>query len=344
MDRTERLHRRVADEIERAADAGLDGDALYGHLFATLAEALDLRGACHHLNDPDTAVPIQAGELGDPPGSFEESLHFEFERDDVVRFADLRAAGTVGVISHATGGRPLESPRFREMIAPAGAADELRVDFSDAFGSWGCLVVFGERRFSEAEAALVARVAPAVTRGLRRARTRAAAPVADDGGPGVLILDAADTLVSADRRGRHWLDAHAIDGHLPGLLAILAAQARAEDPRQPACARTCDPDGRWTMLDASRLDDGVAIIVQPAPEEHLLSIVLRANGLSAREREVATLAVRGRTTREIADRLHLSPWTVGDHLKAVFEKTGVHSRGELAALVVRGAAPRQTSI
>jgi DNA-binding CsgD family transcriptional regulator len=54
------------------------------------------------------------------------------------------------------------------------------------------------------------------------------------------------------------------------------------------------------------------------------------NRLSPREQEVARLAARGRTNKEIAEALVLSPRTVQDHLAKAMRKLGVDSRKALA--------------
>jgi DNA-binding NarL/FixJ family response regulator len=61
--------------------------------------------------------------------------------------------------------------------------------------------------------------------------------------------------------------------------------------------------------------------------------------LTAQERAVAVLVARGLATRAIARRLHVSPWTVQDHLKAIFEKVGVDMRGELVARMFFASRP-----
>ncbi|GAA3884192.1 LuxR family transcriptional regulator [Saccharothrix violaceirubra] len=55
------------------------------------------------------------------------------------------------------------------------------------------------------------------------------------------------------------------------------------------------------------------------------------NALSPREREVARLLAQGRTNREIADVLFLSPRTVEQHVARVLRKLGVASRADLRA-------------
>jgi DNA-binding CsgD family transcriptional regulator len=62
--------------------------------------------------------------------------------------------------------------------------------------------------------------------------------------------------------------------------------------------------------------------------------------LTAQERQIAGLARDGLSSREIAARLFLSPRTVEWHLRKVFNKLGIHSRGELAeALASSESAP-----
>ncbi|MEV6317850.1 LuxR C-terminal-related transcriptional regulator [Streptomyces sp. NPDC051776] len=77
---------------------------------------------------------------------------------------------------------------------------------------------------------------------------------------------------------------------------------------------------------ATRLADGcegaqgVAAGLTPSPEP-----------LTAREREIALLAVQGFTNKQIAEQLVLSSRTVGNHLYSIYQKLGMANRGELRA-------------
>jgi DNA-binding NarL/FixJ family response regulator len=63
----------------------------------------------------------------------------------------------------------------------------------------------------------------------------------------------------------------------------------------------------------------------------------KQSDLPPRQREIVRLVCKGLRTSEIAQKLGLSPFTVSNHLKAVFPKFGVHSRVELVVAVLRGA-------
>jgi len=54
--------------------------------------------------------------------------------------------------------------------------------------------------------------------------------------------------------------------------------------------------------------------------------------VTSRETDVLKLVVDGRSTKEIAAALYLSPKTVERHLTSLFTRTGVRNRKELAQL------------
>lgn len=62
-------------------------------------------------------------------------------------------------------------------------------------------------------------------------------------------------------------------------------------------------------------DAQTAVITEPVRPHELAPLVADAHELTERERAVTQLVARGLQTSAIADRLHLSPWTVQDHLK-----------------------------
>ena len=65
-----------------------------------------------------------------------------------------------------------------------------------------------------------------------------------------------------------------------------------------------------------------------------------ASTLSAREREVAQLVVERKTNREVAAELFLSEKTVETHLRHIFGKLGVSSRGAVARALAGTGAER----
>jgi DNA-binding NarL/FixJ family response regulator len=74
-----------------------------------------------------------------------------------------------------------------------------------------------------------------------------------------------------------------------------------------------------------------AVTIEPAKSSQIAPIIVEAYCLTPREQEITQAVARGLSNQEIAAELFLSSHTVRDHLKAVFAKVGVGSRGELVA-------------
>jgi DNA-binding CsgD family transcriptional regulator len=127
----------------------------------------------------------------------------------------------------------------------------------------------------------------------------------------------------------------------PAVLAVAAQALRTADgvdaPGEVALARVLSQSGQWLVLHGAVLvtrgERRVAVIIEPAHPVRIASLLMAAYGLTEREQEVTRLVLQGHATVEIAARLSVMPQTVQQHLKSIFDKTGVRSRRELVGKV-----------
>ena len=151
--------------------------------------------------------------------------------------------------------------------------------------------------------------------------------------PGLVVFGEDDAVESANPAAQAWLD------EVP--VAIRAVALAARDGSSVARARVRTPAGLWLLLRGSLLGVRAVVVLEPARAPEMAPLFAAEYGLTPRERTVTELVAQGLSTDAISRRLHLSPYTVQDHLKAIFEKAGVGSRGELVArLFFEHYAPR----
>jgi DNA-binding CsgD family transcriptional regulator len=267
--------------------------------------------------------------------------------DDFAKFEQMARSGQRAVSLAAETEDELErSRRFREIYRPRGLHDELRVIFrsGSAVLGVGCIVrAEGTPRFDDSELAFLASIADCVGEGLRQAlvfeKITDPATGAEDM-PGMIIVRDDDSIESMTDAGRHWLAEMRLDVgaelELPSIVYQVVRRARQKNPAQ-GCGRVRLPSGRWLFIHAARLSSSeatpvrTAVLLEPARRAQLATLIVELYGLTEREREVTEQLVRGLAVDEIAAALAISRYTVRDHVKAIFAKTGVVSRPELTA-------------
>ncbi|MGD9571471.1 MAG: LuxR C-terminal-related transcriptional regulator [Thermoleophilia bacterium] len=340
---------RARDRIAELATRGLDLVTLWRAATEVIAPVVPhYRTPCWFTLDPLSLLATSHYEQGLPEVPPEWLVH-EYMVDDAHKMDDVaRSATGASTLHEACGGDPTSSIAWTLYMEPYGAEQELLVALRTPGGeSWGMLGLYRERGapwFSETEIRFLRSVAPDLAAAARRGLLvgEAADPEGPDA-PGVVVVDPDGAVVSATPGVERWLELLPGGGDVagggaapPALRAVAGralATARSPSRDDPAFARVRTLDGRWVMLHGALLDGEpghrVAVIVEPAHPGRISPLLMAAYGLTAREKDVARLVLRGLSTAEIADELFLSPHTVQQHLKSVFEKTGVRSRREL---------------
>ena len=268
----------------------------------------------------------------------EEWLAAEYYEDDVNHIIDVvRSERGLSTLHEATGGDPTGSPRWQANMQ-LGGDQELIVRLRVGGETWGALGLYrepGSPMFSEQERAFLLAASTHLAQGARQALLFGEACDSEwSDGPGLVVVGPEGELSSATETAQRWLDLlpGGGAGSVPDALRAVAHRAVTQ-PMLPAEARTRARNGAWVELRAARFagEDRVAVIVEPAHPARIFDLVMSAEGLTERERDVVQLVLEGRSTAEIAATLVVSVHTVQQHLKSVFDRMGVRSRRELVA-------------
>jgi len=341
---------RVRREIIRLCHAGLDSRTLRIEIIKRLRKVIPIDVFFFATADPATLLftGVMIDEVLERATA--QFIENEFLKDDVNKFSWLaRSTTPVGSLIQATQRELEQSPRYQEILAPLALGDELRAALITSGVCWGFLCLHRDRsspHFTAAEAAFIGRLTPHIALGLRKALllgSTTGPPLPDE--PGLLLLAEDLSVVAITPAAQRWLtELKEVNWSrklaLPPAIYAVAAHLQAMErsnyaqPTQMPRVRLRSISGHWLVLHASRLSGPsaqgqIAVIFEVARPVEIAPLIVQAYDLSKREGEIMQSVLRGLSTSEMADTFYISSHTVQDHLKAIFEKVGVHSRREL---------------
>lgn len=349
---------RAVDSDDTPPDFATMGPG--GDLFETasrqLRRVVPFDGSAWFGTDPSTVLPTNPVRIENvAAGSCEAYWDLEFIDEDVLLFRDLaRSTGGGGTLLNATHGSPQRSRRHRNLLAPRGYSDQLRATFRIGTSTWGVVDLFrnaGRPPFTDREVELVTSMGTGVAMSLAALATRerhdGVATTPD--GPGTALYDHDGVLQFIDSQAERWLTeltrsawddpaTHPLMAPIWSLLARAKAAA-AGRANGPASVRLRTSTGRWLALHASCMRDSqgrpghIAVVIEPANSAQIAPIIVEAYNLTPREQQITQAVAKGLSNADIAADLFVSVHTVRDHLKAVFSKLSVSSRGELVAKI-----------
>jgi DNA-binding CsgD family transcriptional regulator len=331
-------------EVQRAASVGATFQERMASVSARVLRLVPDARVCASVHDPDAPEKLAA----DPQWYFGTAVGIvrpyaeRYLEQDPLRAVYAEATGLPALLSDTEVGRRYGADPFTaEFLAALGIRHVLLLAHRMPDGS---VFVFAMHRgperpdFDERERALVARcsrdlaraaVGPVLRRVLLNHLPTPARTVH------ALAFDAEARAIHTDLGAAPLLEA-------PGLLERLTADLKTVLATRPAPGIIVERDlpgatgsqsVRLVTLDQRSGLGALVILFHEAADSRFERLVREAR-LTARERQVATLAIEGLRNRDIADRLGVGVDTVKWHLKTIFQKTKVRGRGGLAAIVL----------
>lgn len=166
---------------------------------------------------------------------------------------------------------------------------------------------------------------------VRNARAaRLAREAVDVAGMGTVLLDYQGRVAWRSPQATAWLD-ETFGQNEPGQQA--ATDWLAHALREGETGAGPSRHGRLLALGMGRGSLGESmLLLRQASQDELAAQRLRDIALTPRETEVLSWLAKGKTNRDIADILGMSPRTVNKHLEHIFEKLGVETRSAATAL------------
>lgn len=340
-------------DMIRLCHSALDSRTLRFELLKRLQMVIPFDYVYFSTTDPATHLVTNSVIIEEPPSwLMQVFVENEFLQPDFNKFNHMfKKQQTISILSQATGHELHRSPRYQEILIPMKMEDELRAIFVTNDACWGSLCLHrgkSELNYTSAEANFLAQLAPHIADGLRKAVLLDSVFLGNvPDGPGVMLLTEDLSIVAMTATAEYWLmelaetedgDQQALPITVRSVVAGLKAIENGLMLNVMPKIRLHTRSGHWLMLYASRLISSenqglITVIFELAQPAEIAPLIMQAYLFTKCEGEITQCVLRGWSTNEIATNLYISPNTVQDHLKAIFEKVNVRTRGELAARI-----------
>jgi len=174
--------------------------------------------------------------------------------------------------------------------------------------------------------------------------TQSARAALDVSGRFLFVADLRGAIVWATPQARKWLAGHqsaAAAGELampePWIQWLEQLQSGADPAGTPAPPTSLQDDQFRLQFIAKLRPDEFLLRLAKTPGSDSPAEFSREFGLTNREGEVLSWLSKGKTNRDIAQILGLSPRTIDKHLEQIYSKLGVENRTAAAAIAVKSA-------
>lgn len=337
------MEHRWLGSVERELIRLADVDLGYRELLSAIDEVLRPRLG-YSIGVWGTADPASllltsctlTGGMALDPDRLEQLARIEYTTDDPGDMTAMYRDGRLATSLRTEVEDPTTVTRYREITSHLGSYDELRLIFVLDGLPWGALIAHRaehEGAFTREDLAAAAALSSTIAAALRLAFLRDAArhPAGTADPPGQLVLGPDRTIISSTQVADRWVAAIGGDEQLDFLLSTLGPHTGDHGHKSITLTTETGPVTVHASSATGGEEGGATALVLERPRPIVLThLIISAYGFTSREREVAEMVLRGSTTKQIARALGIRDYTVQDHLKAIFAKTDVSTRGDLS--------------
>ncbi|GAB2559303.1 helix-turn-helix transcriptional regulator [Gracilibacillus alcaliphilus] len=313
-------------------------------MILSLKQQISFDAYCCTVVNPVTLTTVGAITECSLEPIHQKLLTSEYFEDDVHLYKDLVKDSVKTARLSDTFGKQ-ESRRFTDILKPHQFSDEMRVVLMDKGKCYGFLTLFRKKTgtyFTDKEVLLLDALSSVIGKALRdyfyMEFEESTEAMSTD--PGVIIVDQHLSLQSMNEAGKKYItllqefersqNRSSIPKPIQAICSKLVAQKEKNLTLFIPVANKMQlvASASFLQTDISK-NTAIAITINRASAKEMLEHLMETYALTAREKQVVKACLPGATTKEIANKLNISYYTVQDYFKVIFYKVGVTTRNEL---------------